>query len=83
MSNIERFKCKPGYYKMWSVSQIDCLPCPEGSFNEYYGMKSKSDCQPCIAGRVCKKEGLSSPNYNLKDDSVVNCSKGDFKYFPF
>lgn len=74
MSDIESHKCGPGYYRPWGIVQIECIACPEGTFNEHYGRNKLSQCQPCIAGRVCKVEGLTSPE--LIKDRVENCTKG-------
>ena len=54
-------KCRKGYYCPRGDVSPCPLPCPNGTFNEHYGLKQLSECQPCTAGYYCIPEGLPTP----------------------
>lgn len=49
----ERDKCPPGYYCEAGTSFRHKSPCPEGTYLNYAGAKSKLDCLPCPKGKFC------------------------------
>lgn len=54
-------KCRVGHYCPKGDVSPCPLPCPNGTFNEHYGLQQVSECQKCTAGMFCVPEGLSQP----------------------
>ena len=54
-------KCRKGYYCPRGDVNRYPVPCPNGTFNEEYGLKQVSECQACTPGYYCVPEGLETP----------------------
>ena len=54
-------KCRVGHYCPKGDVSPCPLPCPNGTFNEHFGLQQLSECQKCTAGMFCVPEGLAAP----------------------
>ena len=53
-------KCRQGYYCPRGDVSPCPVPCPEGTFNEIYGLTQVAECQACSPGDYCIPEGLNA-----------------------
>lgn len=51
----ERAKCPAGYYCEAGTFFRHSTPCPEGTFLNFAGAKSATECQPCPKGKFCPR----------------------------
>ena len=53
--------CGVGTYRDATVSKdnLNCKPCPQGTWSNKVGLKSETECMPCSARYVCPVEGMT------------------------
>lgn len=80
--NIYQELCPPGFYR--SQSQIQCTPCPKGTYLPYNPPTPSTDpkdCRPCEAGYICPYQNISDYS-QFPCDSGYICEAGKFGYLP-
>lgn len=56
---VNPIPCQAGFYREEGIRPINCIACPEGTYNPESAATTPDACQPCPAGIVCTKPGIS------------------------
>ena len=64
--------CQQGTYRPNDTKILNCVNCPEGTYNTKTGSFNSSDCIDCDAGTVCIGMKMAYPN----STNSKNCSAG-------
>lgn len=59
VGTVTPVNCPPGTYREAGTRPLDCLHCPEGTFNPFPGSTAIESCQSCPAGVVCISAGIA------------------------
>ena len=63
IGGIGIFECPVGHYCK-NGTGLDMTPCPKGTFSTKVRLSDSSECQKCVGGKYCGKEGLKHPSGN-------------------
>lgn len=75
-------KCRTGHYCPKGDVNAWPVPCPVGTFNEFFGLTQESECQQCTAGYYCIPSGLSWPAGPCPGGYYCPLGTGDPNSFP-